>query len=285
MTEGFMTTMQENIFLKRDQLLDWFREFGEVFVAFSGGVDSSVLAKAAFLACPEGARAVFFESATSLFEEKPRVESVAAAIGIPLEILSGEEFADQDFCKNDEKRCYYCKRVRFSQLLKRSPGDSGVVFVEGSNADDLFDYRPGKKAAEELNVRAPLAELGFSKQEVRKLARFWNLPNWNLPSEPCLATRVDYDIELKPELLDRIREAEAFLKRQGISLLRVRYHGNDLVRIEVEPDSMALFSTKDFRENLLLKFQELGFRFITLDLNGFRSGSMDRPENTDKRKT
>lgn len=256
-------------------LLDWLKKFETVWVAFSGGVDSSVLAKAAQMTHAEKASAIFFESATTSAPERENAENIARKIGISLTIMSGLEFDDDRFVQNDENRCYHCKRVRFSQLVELASRTPESVFLEGSNHDDLADYRPGKRAAEELGVRAPLAELRFSKQNVRALARFWNLSCWDRPSEPCLATRVDYGIPLELTLLEKIQKAEQFLKSHGFSPVRVRFHSGNLVRIEVSPDQIVRLCDSELRNLLSPFFQELGFRFVTMDMSGFRSGSMN----------
>ena len=267
--------MTQNINNHAQMLLDWLREYEAVFVAFSGGVDSSVLAKGAQLARAERASAVFLESATTQADEQENAELVARETGIALTVVAGKEFDDDRFVQNDENRCYYCKQVRFSQLVELAKQFPGSVLLEGSNHDDLSDYRPGKRAAEELGVRAPLAELGFSKQDVRDLARFWNLPCWDRPSEPCLATRIDYGISLDEELLQNIGKAEHFLKSYGFSPVRVRFHAGSLARIEVLPEYIARLCDPEFRAILNPFFHELGFRFVTIDMVGFRSGSMN----------
>ena len=274
-----MTSSYQNINDKERSLLDRLKNHDTVYVAFSGGVDSSVLARAAQITHGEKAVAVFLESATTTEQERKNAENVAREIGIVLKIIPGEEFDDDRFVRNDENRCYHCKRIRFSHLVLLAKRFPGSVLLEGSNHDDLSDFRPGKRAAEELDVRAPLAELGFSKQDVRDLAKKWNLSCWDRPSEPCLATRIDYDIPLSPDLLQKIDQAEHFLRSHGFSPVRVRFHAGNLTRIEVSSDQIDKLCDLEFLEIMNPFFLELGFRFITVDTTGFRSGSMNRRMN------
>jgi len=261
---------------KHRRLLDGLAEVRSCVVAFSGGVDSSVLAQAAYRALGDRATAIYLVSETSTAVEQETARKIASKIGIRLLVLRGEEFAEPEFVRNGADRCYHCKKVRFSQLLTWAKTSDVERIVEGSNADDADDYRPGGKAAKELGIRAPLAEVGLTKQEIRQLARHEGLSNWNMPASPCLATRIDYGLPITVERLQRVAAAEAYLAGQGLSPVRVRLHGNELARVEIAQDQVERFLDKDFRWFVNKKLTELGFAFVTLDLSGFQSGSMNR---------
>ena len=260
---------------KREKLLKWFGDYDNCVVAFSGGVDSSVLAKAAVCALGDRAVAVYLESETSLKDERAFAEKIAKEIGISLTVMAGEEFGDPDFIKNTPERCYFCKKIRFSQLSKWAELRRIGVMVEGSNADDRNDFRPGSRAAGEIGVRAPLAEVGLTKAEIRELAGQWGLSNQNKPATPCLATRIAYNLEITPQRLETIEAAESFLASLGLTSVRVRLHEANLVRIEVEASQISRFVDNEFREKVTTKFLSLEFGYISLDLTGFRSGSIN----------
>ncbi|MCL2117131.1 MAG: ATP-dependent sacrificial sulfur transferase LarE [Planctomycetaceae bacterium] len=257
-------------------LLDSFATVRSCVIAFSGGVDSSLLAHAAYRVLGDRATAIYLVSETSTKTEQQIAQRVASEIGIRLLVFRGEEFAEPEFIRNGIDRCYHCKKMRFTQLTTWAKEHDVELLVEGSNADDTGDYRPGSRASQELGVRAPLAEIGLTKQEIRQLARHEGLSNWNLPSSPCLATRIEYDLQITVERLQRIAAAEAFLADRGLSPVRVRLHGNRLARIEIAPDQMERFLDEDFRWFVQEKLSEIGFTFVTLDLSGFQSGSMNR---------
>ena len=273
-----MTTfnLSTELLEKHRQLSDCFAGVRSCVVAFSGGVDSSLSAHAAHQILGDRATAIYLVSETSTPLEQATAKKIASEIGIRLLVVRSEEFAEPEFVRNGTDRCYHCKKVRFSQLLTWAKANEVELVVEGSNADDAGDYRPGSKAAKELGIRAPLAEVGLTKQEIRQLARHYGLSNWNLPASPCLATRIEYDLPITVERLERIAAAEAYFTAQGFSPVRVRLHGNDLARIEIAPDQVERFLDEDFRRSVNQKLTELGFKFVTLDLSGFQSGSMNR---------
>ena len=257
-------------------LLDGFTTVRSYAVAFSGGVDSSVLAHAAHRILGDRATAILLVSETSTKAEQETAQHIAQEIGIRLLVFRGEEFAEPEFIRNGVDRCYHCKKARFSQLLAWAKDHDVELLAEGSNADDANDYRPGSRAAKELGVRAPLAEVGLTKKEIRQIARHVGLSNWDLPASPCLATRIEYDLPITVERLERIAAAEAYLKASGISPVRVRLHSNDLARIEIAPNQMELFIDDDFRRFVHEKLTKLGLTYVTLDLSGYQSGSMNR---------
>jgi uncharacterized protein len=273
------TTLNE----QRERLLELLRSFESCAVAFSGGVDSAVVAKAAFLALGERAVAVTGTSASLAAGELDLARSVAALIGIRHQVIETEEFANPDYVRNAPDRCYHCKTELYSQLENHSgelasrAAQLGVaIIVNGANLDDLGDYRPGMRAATEHRVRSPLAECEMTKADVRRLAAEWNLPVWDKPATPCLSSRVAYGEEVTPERLAMIDRAEQFLRVHGLQSLRVRYHKGDLARIEVPAHAIARLCEPEVREALVAEFSRLGFKYVTLDLEGFRSGSQNR---------
>jgi pyridinium-3,5-biscarboxylic acid mononucleotide sulfurtransferase len=260
---------------QRDRLLETLRGYGRVAVAFSGGVDSTVVAQAAFLALGDAAVAVTAVSDSLAQGELEEAEVLARQIGIRHRVIRTEEFADPNYVRNNPDRCYFCK----SELYGRLEGLLGVLGVDaiasGANTDDAGDHRPGMRAAAERGVRHPLQESGLGKAEVRALARAWGLPTWDKPATPCLSSRVAYGEEVTPERVRMIDGAEQWLRRRGLRLLRVRYHKGDLARIEVPVEELAALAAPGVRDELVTAFRGFGFKFITLDLEGFRSGSMN----------
>ncbi len=260
-------------------LLDWFRCVDSCVVAFSGGLDSTVVATAAAKAlgnrADDKAIAVMATSATCTESELEDAKAVAAAIPIRFVSFAGSEMADERFTANDKERCYFCKRIRFQAIREYAEANGIKTVLDGSNADDLNDYRPGRRAVAEFGIRSPLAELGFDKKTVRALARLWNLPNCDKPAAPCLATRIAYGLEITEERLRKIEAAEKILTGLHFSPVRVRLHSDDLARIEVAEEQIARLTETKVREHLLHELRPLGFRHIACDLCGFRSGSMN----------
>lgn len=261
---------------KAEALVTLIRGFGSCAVAFSGGVDSAVVAQAAQLALGEKAVAVTGASASLAQGELEESRRLAEQIGIRHLVIETGEFDNPDYVRNAIDRCYYCKTELYEQLERRIDELGIDVIVNGANADDIGDYRPGERAAVEHRVRRPLAECGFSKEDVRALAAHWGLPIWDKPAMPCLASRVAYGEQVTPERLARIDRAEQFLRASGLREVRVRYHGGDLARVEVLRDELDRLFDPAFRDALVEHLRGLGFKFVTVDLEGLRSGSLNR---------
>jgi pyridinium-3,5-biscarboxylic acid mononucleotide sulfurtransferase len=260
---------------KRDALLALLGSYGSCAVAFSAGIDSTVVAKAAQLALGLQAMAVTGTSASLAAGELDEARRLAALIGIRHEVIATDELSQPDYLRNAPDRCYHCKTELYTQLDGLAERWGVAVVANGANTDDVGDYRPGADAAREHQVRSPLVECGINKAEVRLLAAGWELPIWDKPATPCLSSRVAYGEEVTPERLAMIDRAEQFLRSQGLRTLRVRYHRGDLARIEIPADALEKFCAAPLRDQLLAHLQSLGFKYVTLDLAGFRSGSMN----------
>jgi uncharacterized protein len=261
---------------KRDALLSALGRLESCAVAFSGGVDSAVAAKAAAMALGDAAVAVTGTSASLAAGELDAAEELARLIGIRHVIVATDELASPDYLKNAPDRCYHCKTELYTQLDRLLPGLGVKAIVNGANADDLGDYRPGMQAAAEHRIHSPLAECGITKSEVRELAAMWGLPVWDKPATPCLSSRIAYGEEVTPERLAMIDKAEQFLRERGLANLRVRYHRGDLARIEVSLAELPRLCDSELRKELTAELRRLGFKFVTLDLEGFRSGSLNQ---------
>jgi uncharacterized protein len=261
---------------KREQLLSVLRGYPSCAVALSGGVDSAVVAKAAQLALGPRTLAVTGVSASLAAGELDAARELARLVGIRHELVETGELDDPAYQRNAPDRCYHCKSELYAQLDELAERLGVAIVVNGANADDLADYRPGMQAAGEHRVRSPLAECGLTKAEVRALAAEWGLPVWDKPASPCLSSRIAYGEEVTPERLAMIDRAEQFLRSLGLSELRVRYHRGDLARIEVPVEAIARLAEPGVRAQLAAELRSLGFRFITLDLEGFYSGSLNR---------
>ncbi len=266
-----MSTLAE----KREQLLALLRSFDSCAVAFSAGVDSTVVAKAAQLTLGENSTAVTGTSASLASGELDEAKSLAEHIGIRHVVIATDEFANTSYTQNAADRCYHCKTELYTQLDGLTEQLGVQVVLNGANVDDASDYRPGMKAASEHSVRSPLAECGFTKTDVRALAEYWGLPIWDKPATPCLSSRVAYGEEVTPERLRMIDSAEQLLRNQGFRNVRVRYHRGDLARIEIAADEIVKLIPADTRLRLAEQLRQFGFKFVTIDLEGFRSGSLN----------
>jgi pyridinium-3,5-biscarboxylic acid mononucleotide sulfurtransferase len=258
-----------------EELVDLLRSFRRVAVALSGGVDSAVVAQAAQVALGSAAVAITADSPSVSRRDLADARSIAKQIGIRHVIVDTVEFADPDYVRNDGSRCYHCKSELYDRIVALRGELNFEVICSGANRDDLGDYRPGLVAAAEHDVRHPLQELGYGKVVVRALARHWNLPIAEKPASPCLSSRIAPGVAVTTERTARVEAAENLLRELGLAECRVRFHEGDLARIEVPASSIEQLARSEVRESLCAEFRALGFKFVTLDLDGFRSGSLN----------
>jgi uncharacterized protein len=257
---------------KFEQLQQMLRELKSCVIAYSGGVDSTFLIKVAYDVLGSNALAVTATSSTYPRRELEDAKRFAQQIGIPHVIIHSEELDIEEFSMNPADRCYYCKKELFRKIQKIAKKHHLAAVLDGSNADDMFDYRPGGKARKELSVISPLKEVGLGKQEIRELSAEMNLSSSEKPAFACLASRFPYGIEITKARLRQVEQAETFLFSLGIHQCRVRYH-NDIARIEVaKPDFQNILTHAD---EIVKRFKKLGFMYITLDIEGYRTGSMN----------
>ena len=247
-------------------------EMERVLVAFSGGIDSSLVLKAAHDVLGADTLAVLGSSPSIPQYEQSEAREIAREIGTELVVLDKHELEDPRFVENTPDRCYFCKAGICDELMSYAQAHGYRYVVDGSNADDVGDYRPGSRAAREYGMRSPLQEVGLTKAEIRLLAKELGLPNWNKPSSACLVSRIPYGDTIDEATLIQIGKAEQLLLDLGFRELRVRHH-NAIARIEVPVQDFA--SMMEHREFIVASFKALGYTYVTLDLTGFRSGSMN----------
>ena len=259
---------------KWDRLRSLLRDMNLAVLAYSGGVDSSVLLRAASEVLGQNLIAVTAISETYPPAELEPAKEFAASLGVRHRILATDELIRDEFSRNSPDRCYHCKQELFGKLRQIADSEGIAFILDGSNTDDLRDYRPGRKAAAAFSVRSPLAEAGLSKQDIRDLARKMGLPMWDKPSLACLSSRIPYGTPITRELLTNIQAAEDIIRSIGIRQVRVRHHG-DTARIEVEPQDLVLLASGDVRQRVVDAFKELGYVYVCLDLEGYRTGSMN----------
>lgn len=266
---------------KYNALTQYFSKYQNagICIAYSGGVDSTLLLKTAVDVSASPVLAVILETQLHPHSDTEAAFRRAQSLGARCEIVHVDEFQDPRILQNPVNRCYLCKRLLFSQLKELAFSKGYSTLFDGTNKDDENEYRPGMKVLKELGIKSPLLELGITKSEVRKLSQMLGLPTASAPSAPCLATRLPYGTYLDQDLLGRIHEGEEFLREKGFYNVRLRYH-KPVLRIEVDPDSFDRLVAG--RGELLPRLKQLGFPYITLDLEGFRSGSMDLHVSVDK---
>ncbi|MFC1485986.1 ATP-dependent sacrificial sulfur transferase LarE [Candidatus Latescibacterota bacterium] len=259
---------------RRERLESLITSYGTLAVAFSGGVDSTLLAKVAHDILGDRVLAITVDSEAYPPASIEETRCLARDIGIRLVELPARVTEIQGFVKNEPDRCYHCKKALFSLMRDKACELGFNTIADGSNVDDLADYRPGELALEELGVRSPLKEAGFTKQDIRLLSRELGLPTWNRQSYACLASRFPYGTAITPALLNRIGKAEEVFPELGFSHFRVRHHG-PIARIEVAPGELPLLFEGDNRKRIISHLKSLGYSYITVDLEGYRSGSMN----------
>lgn len=260
--------------LKEQQLREIFRALGSVIVAYSGGVDSSYVAYVANAELGRRAICITGQSASLPSYQQAEIDRVVAQFGFHHEVIQTEELENPSYSANNPDRCYFCKHELYTKLEAIAASRGIECLVDGSTTDDLGDYRPGRKAATRHAVRSPLIEVGLSKSEVRELSRRAGLPTWDKPASPCLSSRIAYGTTVTIERLSEVDRGEEILREFGFKEFRVRHH-DTLVRLEIAPAEMDRVLRKDVVEQLAKRFRELGFKYVTLDLEGFRSGSMN----------
>lgn len=259
---------------KQAALLDNLKALKRVLVAYSGGTDSAYLAWAARQALGDAAVAVTADSASIPESHKRDAAEFARQFGIRHEVIPTFEFDNPDYAANNPDRCFHCKDELFRRMEEIAPRFEGAVIVYGVNTDDLGDYRPGQGAAKLHEVKAPLVEAGLSKAEIRELSRMAGLPTWDRPAAACLSSRVPYGTPVTPETIKKIEDAEERVRALGFRQFRVRYHG-EMARIEIDRTEMAAALTLDMCDRLHDAVRAAGFQYATLDLKGYRQGSLN----------
>src|SRR6185503_6236360 len=263
-----------NTIAKEERLREIFRELESVIVAYSGGVDSSYVAYVANAELGPRAVCITGESASLPAFQRAEIDRVVERFGFQHEMIQTDELENPSYRANNSDRCFFCKDELYTKLESVARGRGIRTIVDGSTVDDLGDYRPGRRAAAQHAVRSPLIEVGLSKSEVRELSRRATLPTWDKPASPCLSSRIAYGTTVTIERLSKVDRGEEILREYGFREFRVRHH-DQLVRLEIAAAEMDQILRKEVFQELATRFRELGFKYVTLDLEGFRSGSMN----------
>jgi uncharacterized protein len=272
----------ETIDAKLERLHSLLTDMGGVVIGYSGGVDSTMLAAVAKKILGDRALCVLASSETYPASEVGEALETAAKLGISVIQIDTDELKNEAFAANTPDRCFFCKTELFGKLIAIGK-DHGIQWVaDGANLDDLDDYRPGSRAAAQLGVRSPLREAGLTKNDIREISKRMGLPTWNKPSFACLSSRIPYGTRIEPDVLLRLEAAERFMKELGFRQVRVRHHG-DIARIEVDPAEIERAASPDIRNQITEKFKELKYLYITLDLGGYRMGSMNAVLNRENK--
>ena len=278
------TDISHDTAVKMETLKVGLRDMGSVVIAYSGGIDSAFLATTANLELGRRALAVTASSPSLAPSELSDAVSLAETLGLEHRVIETNEVEREDYRANDPGRCYFCKDELYTHL-QRLATDEGYAWVaNGTNVDDLGDFRPGQDAARQYEVRSPLVEAELSKAEIRSLSKDMGLPAWDKPAQACLSSRITYGTPVTAEALSRIAKAEEYLRDLGIGQLRVRHH-DTVARIEVEPDGFLALMEESVRKRVAAYFRSIGYSYVTLDLDGFRSGSLNEVLAASLRKT
>ena len=260
--------------LKLSALKDNFREMTSVIIAYSGGVDSAFMATVANDVLGVKALAITAKSPSLAKSELRNAVLLGEKLGLNHRVIETKEVQRRDYRANTSNRCFYCKDELYDRLANIARNENLLWVANGTNSDDLKDFRPGLNAAKKYSVRSPLVEVGLSKSEIRLLSKEMGLSVWDKPAQACLSSRVPYGTTVTVEALESISAAEEYLHNLGISQIRVRHHGN-MARIEIEPKDFHILVDGDVRNNVIKFFKSIGYIYITLDLEGFRSGSLN----------
>jgi uncharacterized protein len=261
---------------KYNELKAALQEMGSALVAFSGGVDSTFLVKVAQDVLKDRVFAVIASSESYPKKETQGAIKLANKLHIPHMVIRTRELDNPDFSNNPPDRCYHCKTELFSRLKEIAEEKEFSFVLDGSNFDDMGDYRPGLQACEELGIRSPLKEVGLGKEEIRVLSKQMDLPTWNKPSLACLASRFPYNAEIDKASLEQVAKAEDYLWSLGFSQVRVRHHGQ-IARVEVDSEGVQRLLDPSLRAKIVENLKSLGYAYVTLDLAGYRTGSMNEP--------
>lgn len=259
---------------KYAQLTNILHDMQHVIVAYSGGVDSAFLLKVAVDVLGDNAYGVLAVSPTYPSREYEKAKDLANQMGARLRIINTNEIEDENFVNNPVNRCYFCKSELFNEITRIAKQENLQNMVDGSNYDDLGDHRPGKKALQELNIRSPLQEAGLTKSNIRELSKRFGLPTWDKEELACLSSRFPYGEKIDIEKLRMVDEAENFLRDMGFRNIRARHQGKTM-KIEVLPEDIKRFFEDNIRDTVLKKMKEIGYTYVTVDLEGYRRGSLN----------